>query len=160
MAEITGVRLEGHDGYDRIVFDVDGDLPPDLGDSVVLNADSNECTKPDGVEDGTLVWWGSVPLGLASIFDDVEATGDTSLVRVVYPGCAVWDGQGGGQSSFGIELDRPGLTFPDPDGDRTGKLGVGRCLLDDVHQIQLDVFVWPGPDGTLPNDEICPPLPG
>ena len=158
---VAGIRLVGHDGYDRIEIDYDGAVPPSPHpEGAAPEPTGPECATPADLEDDGISS-GAVPSGAADTPDGLVAglsgqriSGDTTYVGEVVPLCAQ-----NGYTYFAVVIDDPSLmgqqvpSGPNGEVDRTGMLGQGECVLDE--QIQLDFFVYPGPDATPPSDEVC-----
>jgi hypothetical protein len=167
---VTGVRVVGHDGYDRIEIDFDGPVPPDPEGEGTSMPTTPECAIPEDVYDGTdgVQTWGlpsgasDTPDGLAEGISGQRVTGDTSYVTQVAPLCSV-----DGYVWFAIGWDEPkpldigdgsGPGLVPPAVDMQGTIGMGKCVVDDPPQVQFDVFEWLDTAGTQPSsDEVCSP---
>jgi hypothetical protein len=172
---ITGVRLVGHDGYDRIEIDYDGAVPPSPHpEGAAPPPTGPECATPADLEhDG--IYTEALPSGAAATPDGLVAglsgqriSGDATIVREVVPLCAQ-----NGYTYFAVVIDDADLmsiqsiTVPDgtdpediPPPDFTGSLGTGQCVLDDPDQVQIDFYTWLDSARTQPSSaEVCPEMP-
>lgn len=164
---VTDIRIDQHDVYDRIVVDFDGPVTPfdpeRAGHSL---PDTPECRGPADLQQKSIQYWGLVSAaaptddGLVAGLSGQRIAGGPYAHEVV-PLCAAegytWlaividdpeVGSGPGGPVDGVPVDPP---------DLTGTTGMGKCELAD--QVLIDVFTWPGSDGTPPSDEICPAPP-
>jgi hypothetical protein len=172
---VTGVRIVGHDGFDRVEIDVAGDpIPPELWPEPALPDRARpegvpQCHEPDFDPVVNLTWGvhsdvSPTPDGLPAELSGRRFAGDGVYVREVIPLCAV-----DGLTRLGIVYVDPSLAQrhlelpPNPDFskdpledfDFTGELTFRACESDDPQQEVVDFFRWTDPDGETPPSQVC-----
>lgn len=165
---VAEIRLEGHDGFDRIVteFDVDQIPPPVDGpdDSARVVDEDPACEPPpeasmpfggftSGIGGGIAEW--DTPDGLPPGMHGTPITGDTTYIDAVYPMCVregvLW-------YAITYKLDVPGFMENAAQPDAVTK----NCDLEHPYQIIGDTYdvdemteadmACPEPDGTPRTD--------
>lgn len=158
---LTGVRIEPHEPFDRIVMEFDADvLPDDPLDPTLSKPPTAACQSPPDLGDDQ-VWARALPSAVAPTPDGLPAgiperiTGDGEYVEEVVLLCAA-----DGVLWFDVVL--ADIPLPEPPGPGPVVLENywgGKCLLGNPGRVYIDFWLTDDPDAPPPSPDACPGFP-